>query len=245
LAGTVKATDTLLVVDAISGAGVMECRTDAWGIDVLVVGSQKALRTPPGLAFVAVGPAAWKQIESIDRPAFYFDLLAYRRALAAPDTPYTPAIPLVAALAENLRAIRAEGIETIWARARLLARAARAGIEALGLKLVAARPAEGLTAVYFPEGIDGEALLHRVSSRFGVKLAGGQGPLAGKAFRIAHLGILDELDVLSTLAAIELVLVEMGGVETGGRVRLGAGVAAAAGVIAEAAQNGRFKDKSI
>ena len=137
---------------ASAASGAMECRTDAWGIDVLVVGAQKALMTPPGLAFLAVSPAAWRQIESIRRPAFYFDLLAYRKALGVPDTPYTPAIPLVMALAESLRAIRADGIENVWARGRLLAEPCRAGIEALGLQLVAARPADGMTAVYFPEG---------------------------------------------------------------------------------------------
>ena len=148
----------LFVVDGISGVGAMECRTDAWGIDVLVVGSQKALMTPPGLAFLAVSPAAWKQIEANpNRPAFYFDLLAYRKALATSDTPYTPAIPLVIALAESLKILRAEGMESIWKRTRILAAALRAGIEALGLKLTAARPADGMTAVFFPEGIDGKA----------------------------------------------------------------------------------------
>ena len=117
----IRPTKALLVVDAISGAGVMSCRTDQWGIDLLVVGSQKALMGPPGLAFVTVSPRAWKQIESIRRPAFYFDLLAYRKALVEPDTPYTPAIPLVVALAESLRQIRAEGIERIQARAEMLA----------------------------------------------------------------------------------------------------------------------------
>jgi len=226
----VAPTPALLVVDAISGAGAMPCRTDAWGVDVLVVGSQKALMGPPGLAFLAVSPAAWKQIESIQRPAFYFDLLAYRKALQQPDTPYTPAIPLVVALAETLRAIRAEGIERVWARSGMLARATRAGIEALGMKLVASRPADSLTAAYFPEGVDGKALLRRLESRFGVKLAGGQGPLAGKIFRIAHFGAVDELDILSALAAVELVLAEMGQ-----SVKLGAAVAAASRVIAEAA----------
>ncbi len=225
----VAPTPILLVVDAISGAGAMECHTDAWGIDVLVVGSQKALMGPPGLAFLAVGPAAWKQIESFSRPAFYFDLVAYRKALGEPDTPYTPAIPLVAALAETLRAIRAEGIEKVWARAKVLARATRAGIEALGLKLVARRPADSLTAAYFPEGVDGKTFLRRLETRFGVKLAGGQGPLKGRTFRIGHFGLIDELDILSALAAIELVLAEMGQ-----PVKLGTGVAAAGRVIAEA-----------
>jgi aspartate aminotransferase-like enzyme len=224
-------TPALLVVDAISGAGAMPCRTDAWGIDALVVGSQKALMGPPGLAFLAVSPAAWKQIESIQRPAFYFDLLAYRKALQEPDTPYTPAIPLVVALAETLRTIRAEGIEKVWARSGMLARATRVGIEALGMKLVASRPADSLTAAYFPPGVDGKALLRRLETRFGVKLAGGQGPLAGKIFRIAHFGAVDELDILSALAAIELVLAE-----TGQSVKLGAAVAAASRVIAAAVQ---------
>ncbi len=219
----------LFVVDGISGVGVMPCRTDAWGIDVLVVGSQKALMTPPGLAFLAVSPAAWRQIESIRRPAFYFDLLAYRKALGQSDTPYTPAISLVRALAESLRAIRAVGIENVWRRGKVLADATRAGVEALGLRLAASRPADGMTAVYFPENVDGRHFLGRLESRFGVKFAGGQGPFAGKIFRIAHLGMLDELDILSCLAAIELVLAEMG--ET---VTLGAAVAAASRVFAEA-----------
>jgi len=223
----VSGSDALLVVDGISGVGAMECRADAWGIDVLVVGAQKALMTPPGLAFLAVSPAAWRQIESIPRPAFYFDLLAYRRALANSETPYTPAIPLVVALAESLRLIRGEGIENVWARRELLARATRAGFEALGLKLVARRPAAGVTAVYFPAGLDGKRFLERLQQRFGVKLAGGQGPLKGKIFRIAHFGQLDELDVLSALAAVELVLAEMGQM-----IKLGVGVAAASEVLA-------------
>lgn len=222
----------LLVVDAISGAGAMECRTDAWGIDLLVVGSQKALMGPPGLAFLAVSPAAWKQIESVsDRPAYYFDLLAYREALAAGETPFTPAISLLTGLAACLRQIRAEGNERRVARARLLGQATRAAMEALGLRLAARRPADGLTAVFFPERLDGREFLRRLESRFGVKLAGGQGPWKGKIFRIAHLGLVDELDILAAIAAMELVLCEMGH-----PVRLGAGVAAASQVIAAAAR---------
>jgi serine---pyruvate transaminase len=219
----------LLVVDGISGVGAMECRTDAWNIDMLVVGAQKALMTPPGLAFLAVSPAAWKQIESIRRPAFYFDLLAYRKALADSDTPYTPAIPLVKALVESLRIIRAAGIEQIWARTKVLARAMRAGIEAQGLRMATAVPADGMTAVYFPEGVDGKAFLARLQSRFGLKFAGGQGPLKGRIFRIAQMGLVDELDILSCLAAIELVLVEMGQ-----DVKLGVSVTAASQVLADA-----------
>ncbi len=218
----------LLVVDGISGTGAMECRTDAWGIDVLAVGSQKALMIPPGLAFLAVSPSAWRQIESIDRPAFYFDLLAYRKALRDFDTPYTPAIPLVRALAESLRTIRAVGIENVWAKTKLLGRAARAGIEALGLQLVAVRPADAMTAVYFPKNLDGKRFLDRLETRFGLKFAGGQGPLKGKIFRIAHFGMADQLDVIAALAAVELVLIEMGY-----ELTPGAAVAAATRVFAQ------------
>jgi aspartate aminotransferase-like enzyme len=217
----------LLVVDGISAVGGIECRTDAWGIDVLVVGAQKALMGPPGLAFLAVSPAAWRQIESIPRPAFYFDLLAYRESLAVADTPYTPGISAVLALAESLRMVRGEGIENIWARVQRLAQATRAGCSALGLRLVAARPADSMTAAYLPEGVAGKVFLERMESRFGVKLAGGQGPLKGKIFRMAHMGVIDELDVISTLAAIELVLAELG--QT---IKLGEAAAAASRVFA-------------
>ena len=158
--------DVLFIVDGISGAGAMECRTDDWGIDVLVVGSQKALTmTPPGFAFLAVSPKAWQRIEPLDRPAFYFDLLAYREAAKANETPFTPAIPLVEALAESLQLIRAEGIENVWARSRRLSRAVLAGVAALGLRPVAKRPAEGVSAIYLPEAIDGKAFLARLEER--------------------------------------------------------------------------------
>jgi serine---pyruvate transaminase len=230
----VRASNALFVVDGISGVGVMECRTDDWGVDVLAVGAQKALMTPPGLAFLAVSPKAWQRIEANPhRPAFYFDLLAYRKALADSDTPYTPAIPLVRALAESLRIIRAEGIEHVWKRGAMLAGAVRAGVEAIGLRLAARRPADGMTAVFFPENIDGKRFLNRIEARFGIKFAGGQGDWRGKIFRIAHMGLLDELDVISLLGAMELVLVEQGQ-----NVKLGVGPAAASRIFAEAAKEG-------
>jgi aspartate aminotransferase-like enzyme len=222
----VRNSSALLVVDGISGVGTMECRTDAWGIDVLVVGAQKAMMTPPGLAFLAVSASAWRQIESIARPAFYFDLLAYRKAVQTSETPYTPAIPLIEALAESLRQVRSTGIETLWGRSKLLSRATLAGVAALGLRPVAKRPAEGVSAVYLPEGIDGKKFLSRLEERFGIKLGGGQGPLKGKIFRIAQMGLIDEVDILGCLAAVELVLLEMGK-----NVVLGTAVSAAAKVI--------------
>lgn len=228
IAEVVAETDALFVVDAISGAGVLECHFDDWGIDVMVVGSQKALMLPPGLAFVAVSEKAWKQADSVEQQAFYFDLKQYRAKLAGdPDTPFTPAHTMIAALAENLRLIRDDGIESVWERARLLGRATRAGVEAIGLEVFAQRPADGLTSVRVPEDLDGGAFLKKLETRFGVKVAGGQAHLKGKIFRIAHMGIIDELDILGTLSAIELVLDEMGW-----QVELGAGTTAATQVLA-------------
>ena len=226
----VATSDALFVVDGISGVGAAECHMDAWGIDLLAVGSQKALMSPPGLAFVAVSETAWQRIESIERQAFYFDLAACRKALADCDTPWTPSRPLLSALAASLRQIRTEGIETIWRRTATLAHATRAGVEALGLRLVAERPSEALTAAFLPQGVDAKAFLARLEGRFGVKLAGGQGPFSGKIIRIAHMGQIDELDVLSTLSAVELVLAEMGQ-----SVKLGSGVAAAGRILLDEA----------
>jgi aspartate aminotransferase-like enzyme len=224
----VAASDALWVVDAISGAGAMRCLTHQWHIDVLVVGSQKALMIPPGLAMLAVSQKAWSAADAIEPQAFYFDLKAHRAKLHGPaaDTPWTPAVTLIAGLAESLKAIRAEGIENVWERSRVLSAASIAGMQALGLEIFPARPAEGMTAVRFPAGLDGPAFLKRLDARFGIKLASGQLSLSGKIFRLAHFGVLDELDIIATLAAIELVLDEMGH-----PVTFGSAGAAAASVI--------------
>jgi aspartate aminotransferase-like enzyme len=226
IAAAVRSTQAVFVVDAISGAGSVECRTDDWGIDVLVVGSQKALMLPPGLAFLAVSEKAWQQIDRVPAQAFYFDLNRYRASLRdGPTTPWTPAHTLIGALAETLRQIRQEGLDVVLARVRTLANAARAGLAALGLELFAARPADGMTAVRFPPSIDGKAFLRRLEEQFGIKLAGGQLQLKGKIFRMAHFGLIDELDTIAALAAIEMALHEFGR-----QVKLGSAVAAASDV---------------
>jgi len=218
----VEASDSLFVVDGISGAGAMRCLTDAWNVDVLVVGSQKALMVPPGLAVLSVSEAAWRQMDRLQPQAFYFDLKLHRAKLAGPDTPWTPAHTLVAGLAESLRLIRAEGIENVWQRCQRLAEMTQAGVVAMGLQVFSDRPASGMTAVRLPVGIDAGQLLGRLEQRFGVKLASGQLELKGRIFRIAHFGLIDELDIIATLAAIELVLDELGH-----PVTLGAAAAAA------------------
>ncbi|HEY1859326.1 MAG TPA: alanine--glyoxylate aminotransferase family protein, partial [Gemmataceae bacterium] len=147
----IAATQPVFIVDAISGLGVMECQTDEWHVDVCVTGSQKALMLPPGLAFVSVSDKAWKQIEAnTSARSFYFDLKKYRAKLTESDTPFTPAHTLIRALRTSLKRIRSEGIENVWARHARNAAAARAGIQALGLELFAARPADGLTVAKAP-----------------------------------------------------------------------------------------------
>jgi serine---pyruvate transaminase len=212
----VAKTNAVFIVDGISAAGAMECRTDDWHIDMLATGSQKALMMPPGLAFLTVSPKAWTKIDAHQPPTFYFDLKKYRAKLADPDTPFTPAHTLLRALRVSLAALRKEGMEAIWTRHARMAAAARAGITALGLEVFANPPAEGLTAVKVPDGLDCGVFLKKLEKDYGLKLASGQEPLKGKLFRLAHMGYIDYFDVLAALAGIELVLKEMGrGVELG------------------------------
>jgi serine---pyruvate transaminase len=218
----VAKTPAVLMVDSISGLGVMECRTDDWHLDVHVTGSQKALMLPPGLAFVSVSDKAWRRIDQNTASRnFYFDLKKYRESLKQGDTPFTPANSLVRALRTSLKMIRAEGLENMWQRHARVAAAARAGVQALGLELFADPPADGLTVFKVPDGIDGVLLLNKLEKQYGLRLAGGQDTLKGKIARLAHMGYIDQFDVLAALSGLELVLREMGY-----PVEMGAGVAA-------------------
>jgi aspartate aminotransferase-like enzyme len=206
----VAKTPAVFAVDGISGVGAMECRTDEWGIDLLCVGSQKALMLPPGLAFVAVSPKAWAKIDSFDSHSFYFNLKAARKKLKEFDTPYTPAHTLILALRASLRRIKAEGIDNVLTRHRRMSEACQAGISALGLDLFSSRPAEGLTAFCVPEGLKDSQIRNALANRFGIYTVGGQDKLKGKIIRIGHMGYTDELDVIATLAALEMALAELG-----------------------------------
>lgn len=206
----VAETDAVFAVDAISGLGAMECRTDDWGIDLLCVGSQKALMLPPGLAFLAVSEKAWARIDAFESRSFYFNLKSARKKAKEFDTPYTPAHTLILALRASLKRIREEGIENVWRRHRRMSEACQAGIQALGLELFSARPAEGLTAFRVPAGLKDTDIRGRLSERFGITTVGGQDRLKGKIVRIGHMGYTDEIDVVATLAALEMILAELG-----------------------------------
>lgn len=232
----VARTDSIFVVDGISGVGSMECHADDWNIDVLCSGSQKALMLPPGLAFVSVSPKAWAKIDAFDAPAFYFSLKAARKKMAEFDTPYTPAHTLIMALRASLARIREEGIENVWARHRRMSEACQAGLKALGLDLFSARPAEGLTAFVVPEGIKDGQIRGALSEKFGITVIGGQDKLKGKVIRIGHMGYFDELDVVAGVSALEMVLADLGydfepgaGVAAAQRALVGAGSLAGVG----------------
>jgi aspartate aminotransferase-like enzyme len=206
----VAETPAVFAVDGISGVGAMECRTDAWGIDLLCVGSQKALMLPPGLAFVAVSPKAWAKIDAFDSTSFYFNLKAARQKIKEFDTPFTPAHTLILALRASLRRIKEEGLESVWRRHRRMSEACQAGIRALGLELFSTHPAEGLTAFRVPAGLKDTDIRNQLVERFGLTTVGGQERLKGQIVRIGHMGYMDELDVVSGLAALEIVLSELG-----------------------------------
>jgi aspartate aminotransferase-like enzyme len=221
LAAIVGATDALLVVDAISSLGVMDLPMDAWGVDIVVAGSQKGLMLPPGLAFAALSDKAWARVPESRLPKYYFNFTSERKAIEKNQSAYTPAVSLVVGLREALRLILTEGLPNVFARHDRLARATRAGVHVLGLELFAEHPGCACTAVKAPAGIESGAIVKGYRKR-GITIAGGQGSMKGKIFRIAHMGYVDNSDVLIALGTLELVLAELGY-----PVKLGEGVRAA------------------
>jgi aspartate aminotransferase-like enzyme len=229
--------DTLFVVDAITGLGTARLDVDAWGIDVIIGGSQKALMIPPGLAYGAISERAWQRMETAKSPRYYFDLRKERKSAAKAETAYTPATSLFAGLAAALDYVRqmgdgnlAAGRDALIANAELCAAMTRAGVKALGLKLFApGSPAAALTAVAAPAGADSTAICKRFREQFGAVVANGQAEMKGQLFRIAHIGYYDYLDTVGILAALEHVIAET----TGSRVEFGCTVRAAQVVYAK------------
>lgn len=202
--------DVVLVVDSITSVGAHQLETAAWGIDCVIGGSQKAFMMPPGLAFLSLSERARARLDRNTTPRFYFDLRRALSGAAQGTTPWTPAISLVLGLQRACARILDEGLENVWLRHQLLADAVRAGTAALGLSPVSSRPSNAVTAVFVPEPIAADAVRDTVWRRFGIKLAGGQGSLAGRILRIGHLGDYDAADVLQVLAALESALREHG-----------------------------------
>ena len=202
--------DVLMVVDGITGVGVFELPLDAWNIDVLVGGSQKALMLPPGLAFAAVSDKAWGFNKQSKCPKFYFNWAKELDNLTKNQTNFTPAISLIIGLRESLRIIREETLEEVYKRIETLALATREGASALGLTIFAKTPSPAVTAICAPDGIDGQAIYKTLWKKYGVTGAGGQDQLKGKVFRIATLGYAEKYDVITAIAALEFTLRDLG-----------------------------------
>ena len=234
LAALARPTPAVLVVDAISGLLADPCPTDAWGLDVVVTGSQKGLMLPPGLAFLSLSPKAQALVAQAKTPRYYTDLRRYQKALADDDTPFTSAVSLVIALEAALKLIQeAGGVAGMVQRCARMAQATRAGMEAMGLRLFAKRPSNGVTAVQVPAGVNGQQLTKVMYDRSKVMVAGGQGDMAGKIFRFAHMGYISPEDVLAGFRALAQALSELGYAGSAGN-----GVKAAAAALGQGAPAG-------
>ncbi len=223
LGSVVKKYDTLFIVDAISALVAHDLRTDAWGIDIMVGGSQKGVMLPPGIAFVSVSDKAWAKAETSKLPKFYFNFRKERENLAKNQTNFTSPVTLIIGLNESIKMLQSEGLENVFKRHSKLADAARKAVQAIGLELYPKEsPSNSVTAVQTPSGIDGQAVYKNLREKYGITAAGGQDRARGKIFRIAHLGYSDRFDVITAIAGIEMVLKGMGH-----PVTLGSGVAVA------------------
>lgn len=223
-------TDALVVVDGITSVGVLPFYMDQWQVDVCVTGSQKGVMVPPGMAYVALSERALKRYETQQNdaglqqrqlPHFYLDFGKARATAKDGMTTWTPAITLLMGLQESLRLMRETGLENFWQHYARLAQSVRMAVQALGLELFAQAPSNALTSVKVPRGVDGRELVERLRAQYGVTIAGGQGPLKGKIFRMTHMGYYDHLDMIALIAALELALRDLGW-----KFELGAGVAA-------------------
>ena len=217
------APDALILVDSVSGLGAVPFEMDAWGLDVVVTGSQKAWMAAPGLAMIAASERAWTAMETATAPRVYLDLRVHRESHAAGQTPWTPAIAVVYQVDEGIRLMTAEGAEHVFARHEACAAATRAGLTALGFELFADQrfASRTVTGAIVPDDLDWKAFNGEVKRR-GVVLAGGQGKLTGKIFRVGHLGSVTLEEILGAMSVLEFV-----SIGAGRPVRPGSAVAAA------------------
>jgi aspartate aminotransferase-like enzyme len=212
LAAAAKDAGSLVVVDAVSSLGAVPLETDAWGLDAVISGSQKALMTPPGLATVSVSADAWRKVEEGAPSRYYFDWRQTRDRQEQFDPAFTPAVSIMVGLDVALGLLLEEGLEAAFERHARLGRACRAGVKAMGLELFSPDDDRSavVTAINAPDGIDSSELVQTLRDRHGIVLAPGQGPLKGKIFRIGHIGYYDVFDITTALAGVELVLAESG-----------------------------------
>jgi alanine-glyoxylate transaminase/serine-glyoxylate transaminase/serine-pyruvate transaminase len=215
----------LLFVDGVSSIGCYDFRMDEWGIDVAVTGSQKGFMLPPGLAIVGFSPKALAVVETAKLPRTFFDIRDMAKGYAINGFPYTPPVSLLNGLKVATDMLLEEGLDNVYARHHRIAEGVRRAVSAWGLKLCALRPelySDSVSAIRVPEGFDANQIVARALNTYGVAFGTGLGDVAGKVFRIGHLGSLTEVMALSGIATAEMVMVDLGL-----PVQLGSGVAAA------------------
>jgi aspartate aminotransferase-like enzyme len=229
----VKNYPAILIIDAISGLGASDLRTDEWDLDIVVGGSQKALSAPTGVAFISISDKAWKLIKESDLPRFYFDLSTAKDYIlkSPPQTPWTPGISIIVALNKALDMLLDEGLDKLFERHRIMALAVQRAVEKMGLRLLVEDEGKrgfSVTSVRVPDGIDAKELTRIMRVKYGVTIAGGQGKLAGKIIRIGHLGYFGIFDIIIAISALEIALNEMGY-----KVEIGSGITEAEKVFIE------------
>jgi aspartate aminotransferase-like enzyme len=221
--------DTLFIVDAISALVAQDIKTDEWAIDIMIGGSQKGLMLPPGLAFVSISDKAWKKNETSKMPRFYFNFKKERENLAKNQTNFTSAVTLIIGLNEAIKILQKEGLENVFKRHAKLANATREAVKAMGLGIYSKEsPSNSVTAIEMPEGIDGQLVYKTLREKYSITGAGGQDRAKGKIFRLAHLGYADTFDIITGIAALEMVLKQLGY-----PIKLGTGVARAQELLME------------
>ena len=229
----VKNYPVILIVDAISGLGASDLRTDEWGLDVVIGGSQKGLSAPTGIAFISVSEKAWKLNEKSDIPRFYFDLAAAKNysQKTPPQTPWTPGISIIVAMNKALDMLFEEGLEKVFKRHRVLALATQKAVKKMGLELLVKNENKrgfSVTSIMVPDGIDAKELTKTMRVKYGVTIAGGQGKLTGKIIRIGHLGYFGMFDIIIAISALEMALQELGY-----KFEIGSGIAEAERIFIE------------
>lgn len=205
-----KENGVLLVVDAISGLGQDVLLPDAWGVDAVVSGSQKGFMLPPGLSFISLNNKAQEAVKNSNLPKYYFDLNKALKSYQKNDTPFTPAVSLIVGLQEAVKAINKEGMESRWSNFKKMSLATQEGIKALGLKVFSKRPSASVTAALCPEDIKSSDLVKKLRKEYGLSIAGGQGNLKDRIFRIAHMGWINEQDLIACFSLLEKVFKDLG-----------------------------------
>lgn len=227
IAEVTRKSNALLIVDGITSVGAMPVEMDAWGVDCLVTGSQKALMLPPGLGFVGLGERALRRLEEVKAKGYYnLDLRRWLKSYQKNDVPFTPPVSLIRGQRVALEMIEKEGLENVWSRTRALAEATRAAFTAMGLTLISRSPSDSVTGAFYPAGVEDKAFRGALRDKYGIHVAGGQSGRGaaweGKCFRVSHMGYVDAGDTLAALDAIEAELIA-----GGQKITRGAALAAA------------------